>query len=156
MLRIKDKLSLKNLYKAYWFINLFGYLITIVLIVFLCCYWNSLLDQGTLIGVICIVIIAVSALILLYSCIKNSIPLIKDWNDFRNDHFSIIEGVVVGFEKNREPESGIQIDDTPIIETAKKQHISLNVGSFLEKGKYYTFYYYKNSRIAKAVEKKAE
>lgn len=41
------------------------------------------------------------------------------------------------------------------IETAEKQHIFLNVGSFLEKGKYYT-YYYKNSRIAEAVEKKVE
>lgn len=61
----------------------------------------------------------------------------------------------LALKKNREPESGIQINDTPIIETAKKQHISLNVGSFLEKGKYYTFYYYKNSRIAKAVEKKS-
>lgn len=120
----------------------------------MCCYWNSLLDQGTLIGVICIVIIAVSALILLYSCIKNSIPLIKDWNDFRNDHFSIIEGVVVGFEKKR---TRVRHSNRRYSHywNRKKQHISLNVGSFLEKGKYYTFYYYKNSRIAKAVEKRS-
>ena len=142
MLKIKEKLSLKNLYKGYWFINLFGFL--------LCCYWNSLLYQGTLVGIICILIIAVSALILLYFCVKNSIPLIKDWSDFRSDNFLIIEGVVIGFEKNREPESNAQINDTPIIETENKQHISLNDNSFLEKGKYYTFYYYKNSKIAKA------
>lgn len=119
MLRIKDKLSLKNLYKGYWFINLFGYLITIVLIVFLCCYWNSLLDQGTLIGVICIVIIAVSALILLYFCIKNSIPLIKDWNDFRNDHFSIIEGVVVGFEKTENQSRAFKSTILPLLKPQK-------------------------------------
>ena len=94
----------------------------------------------------CMIVLFLTLLIL---CLKKIIVLTTDYKDLKNKQFVSLTGKVVGFKANKEPESSVQINDTPIVlDLITHQIITLHVNERLCIGEIYSFKYLKNSKIA--------
>ena len=82
------------------------------------------------------------------------VTLFKDLKSLRNCEYISITGKVLRFKKNREPESGVQINDKPVVLILDtNQEITLIVNDNIMVGKIYQFNYLRNSKIAEVVKK---
>ncbi len=82
------------------------------------------------------------------------ITLLKDIKSLKNNNYISIIGTVLNFEKNIEPESGAQIDNTPtVLISDTNEKVTLRINDKVIVGETYKFNYLKNSKIAEVVEK---
>ncbi len=88
------------------------------------------------------------------SLAKAIITFLKDYDAVKNNKALSVIGKVLGFERNRDPETGTQINDSPIImiiDTEEK--ITLKINERVTVGETYKFKYLKYSKLAVVVEK---
>ncbi len=109
---------------------------------------------GKILGVIFLIGIVGLFVILIISSTKVLVTLSKDMKSLKsNDYVSVI-GRVLKFKRNREPESGVQINDKPIVLILEtREEIELIINDKIIVGETYKFNYLMNSKIAEVVEK---
>ena len=80
---------------------------------------------------------------------KELIPLLKDYSNVKSSIYQIVCGSVIAFKKNRDPESGIQINSKPIVQpVGQSDTIMLKVNTSLKIGQTYIFIYLEHSKLA--------
>lgn len=94
---------------------------------------------------LCTFVIGFALLIILST--KEMIPLLRDYNDYKNGKYFETKGRVIGFQSNRDPESGVQINSKPVIQT-DNGIIVLKVNINLRIGETYYFKYLRYSKLA--------
>lgn len=111
---------------------------------------KDLIDTiGEIFGLIFIIGIIIAFIFLVILSLKVIIILIKDFKGYKNKNYISITGKVIGFKKNREPESGMQINDKPIIKIVNtNEEIVLNINDKILVGEIYNFKYLQYSKIA--------
>lgn len=111
---------------------------------------KDLIDTiGEIFGLIFIIGIIIAFIFLIILSLKVIIILIKDFKAYKNKNYIYITGKVIGFKKNREPESGMQINDKPIIKILNTNaEIVLNINDKILVGEIYNFKYLQYSKIA--------
>lgn len=128
-------------------------LVCLIVIIFNTYYFadNSFSKIG---GVILEILAILSFLLLLVLSIKNLVVLLKDYRCYKLKKYETVTAVVLRFKQNREPESGVQINDKPVIKIMDtNEEIILNINDKLIVGDTYTFDYLKNSKIAEISDK---
>ena len=111
-------------------------------------------NLGDLLGVLLVVAIVAVLVILVCFVTKDLIVLLKDLNAVKCYNYITITAKVIRFKRDVDPESGIQINNQPIvisIETNEK--ILLKVNENVRIGEIYKFNYLKNCKIAEIVRK---
>ena len=99
-----------------------------------------------------IFVIGISFLFVLFSLLQ-LIDLIRDLPSLKKHEYISITGKVIAFKKNIEPESGVQINDKPVVQIIERgNEIVLQINDKLTIGKTYKFNYLKHSKIAEVVE----
>lgn len=123
--------------------------------VFMMIYVRLFLMQGKLGFVVFCIIMIMMFLFLITLSIKALTMLIKDHAFLINKEYITVSGKVIGFKRNRDPESGVQINDRPIIrvlDSLNTEHtdnqIVLYVNDKILIGETYVFRYLKHSKIA--------
>ena len=94
----------------------------------------------------------VGFLFLVTTTVKSTLLLLKDYSSFRNKKYISVTGTVIGFKKNKDPESNAQINDHPVIKASTGETIVLYVNDQIQLHKTYRFHYLENSKIAEIVE----
>ncbi|MGI6770834.1 MAG: hypothetical protein ACOX5Y_00190 [Acholeplasmataceae bacterium] len=108
---------------------------------------------GKIGGIIFVIFILIGLIILIILSLKEVIKLMKDYKSIKANKYITIIGKVIKFRRNRDPETGLQMNNRPIVlvkDTNEK--IELFTHSILRVGHSYIFNYLKNSKIAEAVE----
>lgn len=117
-------------------------------------YNEFIVNAGKILGIIFLIcIVGLFAILIIFS-IKVIITLLKDLKSLKNNDYISIIGKVIKFKKNIEPESGVQINDTPIVlilDTNKEVELIINDKIMI--GETYKFNYLENCKIAEVVEK---
>lgn len=95
-----------------------------------------------------IVLLIAFTFISIFGFVKCSL-FVKDFKLVKLKQYLHVDGLVVGFKKNKDTESGVQINCFPIILISGTQNkIILKVNDVLETGETYSFVYLKNTKIA--------
>ena len=104
-----------------------------------------------IVGVVAFFILFVAICV---NSIKDIMVLLEDRNAVKQKEFVTIVGKVVGFKENRMPDSGIQINNIPIILTSDtNEKIELDIYEENVKiGETYKFQFLENSKIGEVVE----
>ena len=117
-------------------------------------YNEFIVNAGKILGIIFLIcIVGLFAILTIFS-IKVIITLLKDLKSLKNNDYISIIGKVMKFKKNIEPESGVQINDNPIVlilDTNKEVELIINDKIMI--GETYKFNYLENCKIAEVVEK---
>ena len=108
---------------------------------------------GRALGTIFLIGIVGLFIILVVFSLSVIITLLKDAKSLKNNSYVSISGKVIRFKRNRDPESGIQINDKPIILSDTNEEIGLIINDKVVLGEAYKFNYLKNCKIAEIVEK---
>ena len=117
-------------------------------------YFNEFYNDYKVFGTIFVIFIISLSLFLILSSLKGLICLLKDFRDLKNNKFITVIGKVIKFERNREPESGAQINDKPVVMILDtNEQIVLSINDETKIGETYKFNYLKNCKIAEIVEK---
>ena len=104
---------------------------------------------GEIFGLIFIIGIVVAFIFLIIFSLKVIIILLKDFKAYKYKNYISITGKVIAFKRNREPESGMQINDKPIIKILNtNEEIVLNINDKILVGETYNFNYLQYSKIA--------
>ena len=144
--------------KLYWFTmvcHIFVLICCVVASVIMTVNYNNVVEKnGRVLGIIFSFCAVGLFLVLIALSTKVIIVLLKDLKSLRNNDFISIIGRVINFKKNREPESGIQINDKPIVlELSTGFKVELIINDRIVVGETYKFNYLKNCKIAEVVEK---
>ena len=149
------KTSVRQLYCFTMICHIFTLLCGIIGSIVMLINYNEFINSvGKILGVIFMVGIVVLFVILIVSSLNVIVILLKDFKSLKNNDYISIIGKVVKFKRNREPESGVQINDKPvvlIVDTGEK--IELIINDKIVVGDTYKFNYLKNSKIAEVIEK---
>ncbi len=149
---MQDKNNIMRMYILELIIITFSLLCGIIGVVFTILY-NSTFLEIDFFGIVIFIGSVIGFSLLGIFAVKEFIPLLRDCKDLRKGNFKIAYGKVVGFQKNRDPDSGRQINSRPIIQIeGKSDTIVLKVNANLEVGKKYGFEYLKHSKIAQIYE----
>ena len=109
---------------------------------------------GKVLGIIFLIGVVGLLVILIIFSIKVIVTLLKDAKSLKNNDFVSIRGKVLKFKRNREPESGIQINDKPIVLILDtNEEVELIINDKIMIGETYKFNYLKNCKIAEVVGK---
>ena len=110
-------------------------------------------NAGKMFGVFFLIgIISLFVILSVFSLTK-IIILLKDQKSLKSKNFITIIGKVIRFKRNREPESGVQINDKPVVSILDtNEEIELIINDTIMIGEIYKFNYLKNSKIAEVVE----
>ncbi len=109
---------------------------------------------GEIFGSAFVIVIVSSFLLLVIFSIKALITLVKDFKSLINNESVSISGKIIKFKKNRDPESGAQINDQPMVLVLDSNEIiSLNINEKVVVGGTYKFNYLKNCMIAEVIER---
>ena len=109
---------------------------------------------GKILGIIFLIGIVGLFVALIIFSIKVIITLLKDAKSLKSNDYVSIVGKVLKFKRNIEPESGVQINDRPIVlilDTGEEVELFINDKIMI--GETYKFNYLKNCKIAEVVEK---
>ena len=149
------KVSIREMYYFSLVCAIFMFFISIAGIVIILLHFNDFANStNRYLGVVFAFIIVGSFVVLNVSSLKRLIVLSKDYKAIKTNEFITITATVVKFENNRDPESGRQIRDRPIVRIAEtNEEIVLDINVTVSVGKTYEFNYLKNSKIAEIVEK---
>ena len=150
------KTTIRQLYYFSLVCHVFMLLCGILGCVFMIVYVKRFFMQGKPVFVIvfCISILILFLLLIALS-LKTLTILAKDHKFLIDKEFLTVSGKVIGFARNRDPESGAQINDCPIIrvldgldiESADSQ-IVLHINDKVLIGETYVFRYLKYSKLA--------
>lgn len=135
--------------------NLFALLCGVAGIIIMLIYSNEFTsNQGKIFELTVVIVIIVAFIFLVLLSTKKLIALFKDYNAVKSKNYISIIGKVIKFKRNREPESGVQINDQPIITILDtNEEIVLIINDKILIGEIYKFNYLYNSKIAEIVEK---
>ena len=109
---------------------------------------------GKTAGIVCLIVV-IGGFVVLVGCSGSVIvTLLKDLRSLKNNEYISIIGKVLRFKNNREPESGVQINNNPVVLILDtNDEITLIINDNIMVGEVYKFNYLKNSRIAEVVNK---
>ncbi len=109
---------------------------------------------GKVLGIVCVVCIVLAFTALIIFSLISLIKLLKDYRAVKHNDFVTIVGKVIRFAKNKNTDSGAQINDKPVVMiTDTNEEIVLNVNDKITVGESYRFNYLKHCKIAEIVEK---
>ena len=108
---------------------------------------------GRALGTIFLIGIVGLFIILVVFSLSVIITLLKDAKSLKNNSYVSISGKVSRFKRNRDPESGNQINDKPFILSDTNEEIGLIINDKVVLGEAYKFNNLKNCKIAEIVEK---
>lgn len=149
------KTSIRQLYWFTMICHIFVLICSIVISVIMTVNYNSFIESiGKVLGIIFLIGVVGLFVVLIVFSIKVIITLLKDLESLKNNDYISIIGKVLKFKKNIEPESGIQINDKPIVlilDTSEEVELIINDKIMI--GETYKFNYLKNCKIAEVVEK---
>ena len=144
------KTSIRQLYWFTMICHIFVIICCIVTSVIMTVNYNSFIESiGKVLGIIFLVGVVVLLVVLIAFSIRGIITLLKDLKSLKNNDYISIIGKVLKFNKNIEPESGIQINDKPIVlilDTGEEVELIINDKIMI--GETYKFNYLKHSKIA--------
>lgn len=140
---MKNKANIKTMYCIDMFFIIFSLIGAHVGAVILFVFFSN-----KKINLLLFFIFIIFLLITIILCLKELILYLKDYHAYKKEEYLEVCGLVIAFEKNRDTESGIQINSKPIIRTDEGNTIVLKVNCTLEIGKKYSFFYLKYSKIA--------
>lgn len=148
------KTSIKQIYIFSMISHMVALICSIVGIILLILYSKELMGYvGRIAGLVFVICIIAAFAFLIALSLKKIIALLRDYQALKNKQYVSIIGKVIGFKKNREPESGVQINDKPIIKlSGTSEEIVLNINDRIVVGETYKFNYLKNSKIAEIIE----
>lgn len=117
--------------------------------------YNSFIESiGEVVGIIFLIGVVGLFVVLISFSIKVINTLLKDLKSLKNNDYISIIGKVLKFKKNRDPDSGVQINDKPIVLILDtSEEVELIIDDKIMIGETYRFNYLKNCKIAEVVEK---
>ena len=144
--------------RLYWFTmecHIFVLICGVVAGLIMLINYNSFIDSfGKVVGIIFLVFIIGMFIVLIFFSTKVIVALLKDFKSLKNNDYISIIGKVLKFKRNREPESGVQINDKPILlKLDTGEEIQLIINDKILVGEIYKFNYLKHCKIAEVVEK---
>lgn len=150
-----EKNSIHNLY---WF-ALISYTFTLIcVLVTASCLPIFLFEKFTsysvVLWIVFVVAVAILCVLFIIYCIKKIFSLLKDFKSLKSKEYISFIGKVIRFEINKDSETGVQINNTPVVVNIEtNEEIELTVNDFIDIGGVYRFNYLENSKIAEIVEK---
>lgn len=149
------KTSIRQLYWFTMICHIFVLICGIVASVIMSINYNSFIESvGKTLGIIFLIFVIGLFIVLIFFSTKIIVILLKDFKSLKNNDYVSIIGKVLKFKRNREPESGVQINDKPIVlilDTSEEVELIINDKIMI--GETYKFNYLKNCKIAEVVEK---
>ena len=147
-----------SIHQLYWYTmicRIFALICSIGASVLMTVNYSSFIESlGKALGIIFLIGVVGGLVFLIISLIKGIMTLLKDLKSLKNNDFISIIGKVLKFKKNIEPESGVQINDIPIVLILDTgEEIELFINDKIMIGETYKFNYLKNCKIAEVVEK---
>ena len=128
--------------------HIFLFLLVIGGLVFIICSVNEFIESFHEYGIPAYVFFIPAFLVGAFLGGRETLPFLRDFKNLKNKNFEVVTGKVIGFKKNLDVESGVQINGFPKIMTENSELIILSVNEVLEKDTTYTIIYLKNSKIA--------
>jgi len=149
------KTSIRQLYWFTMICHIFVLISGIVTSVIMTINYNSFIESvGKIFGIIFLIFVIGLFIVLIFFSTKVIVILLKDFKSLKNNEYVSIVGKVLKFKRNREPESGVQINDKPIVLILDTcEEVELIVNDKIMVGETYKFNYLKNCKIAEVVEK---
>ena len=149
------KTSIRQLYWYTMICRIFALICSIGASVLMIVNYSSFIESlGKALGIIFLIGVVGGLVFLIISLIKGIMTLLKDLKSLKNNDFISIIGKVLKFKKNIEPESGVQINDIPIVLILDTgEEIELFINDKIMIGETYKFNYLKNCKIAEVIEK---
>ena len=149
------KTSIRQLYWFTMICHIFVLICGIVASAIMVVNYNGFIESiGQVLGIIFLIGVVCLFVVLITFSIKVIITLLKDLKSLKNNDYISIIGNVLKFKKNREPDSGVQINDKPIVLILDtNEEIELIINDKIMIGETYKFNYLKNCKIAEVVEK---
>lgn len=125
--------------------------------VFIIIYTKDFYEMaGSVFAGIFIVGMMIAFFFLIVLSLRTIFMLTKDYKCLRSKEYITITGKVIGFERNRDPESGVQINNKPIIVTLDTENnsnsVTLVINNRVSVGKTYKIHYLKHSKIAEIID----
>ncbi len=153
-----DSMKKTSIRQLYWFTmicHIFALLCGIGGSIIMVVNYKEFIENfGKILGIIFLIgIVGLFAVLIIFS-IKVIITLLKDAKSLKSNDYVSIVGKVLKFKRNIEPESGVQINDRPIVlilDTGEEVELFINDKIMI--GETYKFNYLKNCKIAEVVEK---
>ena len=148
----------RSIRQLYWF-TMICHILTLLCgiggsIVMIINYKGFVESVGTILGILFLIGVVVLFVILIVFSAKVIVTLLKDVKSLKINDYVCIVGKVLKFKRNRESESGIQINDKPLVlELDTSEEVELIVNDEIIVGEIYKFNYLKNCKIAEIVEK---
>jgi glucan phosphoethanolaminetransferase (alkaline phosphatase superfamily) len=149
------KTSIRQLYWFTMICHIFVLICGIATSVIMTINYNSFIESvGKIFGIIFLIFVIGLFIVLIFFSTKVIVILLKDFKSLKNNEYVSIVGKVLKFKRNREPESGVQINDKPIVLILDTcEEVELIVNDKIMVGETYKFNYLKNCKIAEVVEK---
>lgn len=148
------KTPIKHLYWLSMISIIFVLMCSIACIITLIIKHNEcILLFGNLFGTLFMLVFVVIFTIMFICSIRKITIMVKDIKLLRNKEYISITAKVLSFKKNEDPESGVQINDRPIVlrlDTGEILELSINDEVMI--GETYKFNYLRHSKIAEVVE----
>ncbi|HIT17552.1 MAG TPA: hypothetical protein IAD04_04165 [Candidatus Caccosoma faecigallinarum] len=153
-----DSMKKTSIRQLYWFTmicHIFALLCGIGGSIIMVVNYKEFIENfGKILGIIFLIGIVGLFVALIIFSIKVIITLLKDAKSLKSNDYVSIVGKVLKFKRNIEPESGVQINDRPIVlilDTGEEVELFINDKIMI--GETYKFNYLKNCKIAEVVEK---
>lgn len=148
----------KTISEMYWFSmisNLFLLACSIAGCIVVLVYTSSgIMNFGVVLETIFVIAIILTFALWCYLLVKDLVALMKDYKAEKSHNYISVIATVIRFKRNTEPESGVQINDTPIVMNIDtSEEILLKLNDSVEIGETYKFNYLKNCRIGEIVKK---
>ena len=144
--------------QLYWFTmacHLFALICGIVGSIISAVNYNKFIEAiGKVWGIIFLCCVVILSVVLIVFSIKVIATLLKDAKSLKTNNYVSIIGQVLKFKRNRDPESGVQINDKPVVlilDTLEEVELIINDKILI--GETYRLNYLKNCKIAEVVEK---
>ena len=144
------KTSIRQLYWFTMICHIFVIICGIVASVIITVNYNGFIESiGKVSGIIFLVGVVVLLVVMIAFSIRGIITLLKDLKSLKNNDYISIIGKVLKFKKNIEPESGVQINDNPIVLILNtSEEVELIINDKIMIGETYKFNYLRHSKIA--------
>ena len=149
------KTSIRELYWFTMICHIFVLICGIVTSVIMIVNYSSFIGSfGKVLGIIFLIVIVGLLVVLIASSIKVIITLLTDLKSLKNNDYISVIGKVIEFKRNIEPESGVQINDNPIVLILNtNEEVELIINDKIRIGETYKFNYLRKCKIAEVVEK---
>ena len=149
------KTSIHELYRFTMICHIFVLICGIVTSVIMIVNYTSFIGSfGKVLGIIFLIVIVGLLVVLIASSIKVIITLLTDLKSLKNNDYISVIGKVIKFKRNIEPESGVQINDNPIVLILNtNEEVELIINDKIRIGETYKFNYLRKCKIAEVVEK---